>query len=188
VITTGADQAAMRLAAAASPADKVNRLLSDSPFGAARAGTTAGKIPEEALEFRAVLEENGARIFSIFEAKTQRSTWIELQHPVNGLTVESYDDRKEIVQVEYQGKHLTLPIRQASGLSAATSVPLPATRTIVSAARPPQPAEGGPALTPKEQADEKAIAAEVERYKKRAELAAAARERAIRAQSVAVSN
>ena len=98
--------------ASSPPVDKVNGLLNNSPFGAPKtvAGASTGAEP---LEFRAVLEENGNKFFSIYDTATRRSNWVEFNDPVNGFSVKTYDAAKEVVMIEYQGKVMTLAIKRA---------------------------------------------------------------------------
>ncbi len=108
-----------RVAAAPTPAtppaapEKVNGLLSNSPFGSPKTGVLGANSGAEPFEFRAVLEENGSKFFSIYETATKRSNWVEINDPVNGFTVKGYDGAKENITVEYQGKAMTLAIKRA---------------------------------------------------------------------------
>lgn len=55
--------------------------------------------------------------FSIFETSTRRSNWVELNDPVNGLSVKGYDAAKESVTIDYQGKAMTLAIKRAPAVA-----------------------------------------------------------------------
>jgi hypothetical protein len=110
--------ALLPLAGATTPSDKLNGLLSNSPFGASRTNAT-GSNAAEPLEFRAVLEENGSKFFSIYETVTRRSIWVELNDAVNGFSVKSYDAERFGVTVEYQGRPLTLTLKRAPAVAQA---------------------------------------------------------------------
>lgn len=129
--------AVLRLAGAESATERLNGLLNNSPFGAARSNAAAGTGTGDPLEFRAVLEEDGKRFFSIYEASTRRSTWVEMSDPVNGFSVKAYDAAHDTVAVDFHGKSLSLPIKRAAPVAQTGLVPVP-----VAAAN--QPAPGGP--------------------------------------------
>jgi hypothetical protein len=119
--------AVLRLAGADSTTpEKMNGLLSNSPFGSARAGAS-GTTPGggEPFEFRAVLEEHGSKFFSIYETATRRSNWVELNDPLNGFAVKGYDSVKGSITVEYQGKPMTLAIKRAPAVAQAMQQPPP---------------------------------------------------------------
>ncbi|HKB57961.1 MAG TPA: hypothetical protein VKC51_10255 [Lacunisphaera sp.] len=111
-------------AGAASTPDRLGGLLANSPFGSPRAGTP-GSGTGEPLEFRAVLEENGNRFFSIYETTAHRSNWVDLNDPVNEFSVKDYDAAHDSVTVEYQGKPLKLALKRAAPVVAAAPAALP---------------------------------------------------------------
>ncbi len=115
--------AVLRLAGAAAPAvgvtapDKMSGLLSNSPFGTGKAGATNASASGEAFEFRSVFEEGGSKFFSIYETSTRKSNWVELNDPVNGFSVKTYDATKESITLDYQGRSLTLAIKRAPAVA-----------------------------------------------------------------------
>src|ERR1700694_153274 len=111
-------------AGAASTPDRFGGLLANSPFGSPRAGAP-GSGTSEPLEFRGVLEENGNRIFSIYETATHRSNWVDLNDPVNEFSVKDYDAAHDSVTVEFQGNPLKLALKRAAPVVAATTGALP---------------------------------------------------------------
>lgn len=124
--------------------EKVNGLLSNSPFGAPKtvAGAASGTEP---FEFRAVLEENGNKFFSIYDTATRRSNWVEFNDPVNGFSVKTYDSAKEVVMIEYQGKVMTLAIKRAPAVPQAIQQPPQVSGQNVAAGGPvPLPGQVGP--------------------------------------------
>ena len=126
-----------RLSGADATPEKVslNGLVTNSPFGSAKSGVTTGSNGGEPFEFRAVLEENNSKFFSIYETATRRSNWVELNDPVNGFAVKSYDAAKESITVDYQGKSITLAIKRA-----------PAVAQVMQ--QPPQPMPGPNGMIP----------------------------------------
>jgi len=134
--------AVLRLAAASAPAPEkmnLNGLVTNSPFGSAKTGVVTGNTGNDPLEFRAVLEENNSKFFSIYDTNTHRSTWVELNDPVNGFSVKGYDAAKESITVDYQGKALTLAIKRAPAAVQVFQPPQPAA---------PQPGPNGPVPQP----------------------------------------
>lgn len=115
----------LQVAGAGSPTDKINRLLSNSPFGQSRAGAAGGGATGDPLEFRGVLEENGNKLFSIYETGTHHSTWVELNDSVNGFSVKSYNPANETLSVEYQDRPLTLAIKRAAPVAQAAQFQAP---------------------------------------------------------------
>ena len=101
-------------------------LINNSPFGTARSGAFGiGNAGSEPFEFRSYLEESNNKFFSIYETATRRSMWVELNDPVNGFSVKSYDKDKETITVDYQGKSMTLAIKRAPAVAQVIQQPMP---------------------------------------------------------------
>ncbi len=119
----------LQLAGASGPTDKLNGLLDNSPFGVSRANAGPGNSTNDPLAFRGVFEEKGTRYFSIYETAAHRSTWVELNDPVDGFAIKGYDADHEIVTVEYQNRTLTLTLKPAPAVAQAPMpvgpVPMP---------------------------------------------------------------
>ncbi|MEO6994897.1 MAG: hypothetical protein ABI273_14915 [Lacunisphaera sp.] len=115
--------------AAAAPAKMdLSGLVNNSPFGTLRSGGAGSNAATEPFEFRAVLGENDNKfLFSIYETATRRSNWVELNDPVNGFSVKSYDAGKQAITVDYQGKAMTLAIKQAPAAAIVYQAPAPQT-------------------------------------------------------------
>ncbi len=109
----------LQLAGAGSAPDKLNGLLDNSPFGVSRANAAAGSSASDPFEFRSVYEEKGSKFFSIYDTATHRSAWVELNDPVNGFTIKSYDAGHENVTVDYHNKTMTLSIKRAPAVAQA---------------------------------------------------------------------
>ena len=101
------------LNAAGDQLDTFQGLLSRSPFGTTGTNQSAMTPTDQPLEFHAVLEENGRKLFSIYERTPRRSSWVDLNQPVDGFIIREYDDAKESIAVVYQGKSLTLFLKGA---------------------------------------------------------------------------
>jgi hypothetical protein len=109
--------AAFRLAGATVQPDKINGLLNNSPFGQSRTGATAGSGTNDPLEFRAVLEDKGGMMFSIYDTAAHRSIWVQLKDSANGFAVNEYDAARESVTVDFHGRSLILPIKRAPAVA-----------------------------------------------------------------------
>jgi hypothetical protein len=111
--------AALRLAGATVQPDKINGLLNNSPFGQSRAGATAGSGTNDPLEFRAVLEDKGGMMFSVYDTAAHRSIWVQLKDSTNGFAVNEYDAARESITVDFHGRSLILPIKRAPAVALA---------------------------------------------------------------------
>ena len=105
----------------AAPAS-LESLLQNSPFGG-QAGAAAGAKVDATLEFRGVLVDRGEQFFSLYEASSHSSLWVGMNEPGNPFKVQSYDGAKATVNVEYQGRTLTLPLKQAKIVALASNLP-----------------------------------------------------------------
>ena len=97
--------------AQAAPAD-LDGLAKNSPFSGAPA-TATGNSADTPLEFRGVLVDRGETFFSLFEVSTRQSLWVGLKEAGNPYLVQNYDSNTAQLQVQYQGKTLILPLKQA---------------------------------------------------------------------------
>ena len=88
-------------------------LMANSPFGAAAGGNRGRNDAATPLEFRGVLYEGSTAYFSIYEASTRQSAWVELNEPGLNYQVKSYDAANSKLMVDYQGRPLTLALVQA---------------------------------------------------------------------------
>ncbi|MBI3885001.1 MAG: hypothetical protein HY302_04650 [Opitutae bacterium] len=139
--------------AVATSAQDLNTLLQRSPFGSANAPGQANPA-EGPLEFRSVLFDQGEYFFSIYQPATRTSLWVGLNEPGNPFTVQSYDEKTETVKVDFQGRALSLPLKQAKIQAFVQKLPT-APQTL-----PPQPG-GPPSAAPASAADEAARLARV---------------------------
>jgi hypothetical protein len=116
--------------AAAASAQDLNGLLQRSPFGSTAAGQTA--TTEGPLEFRSVLVDQGEYFFSIYQPSTHSSLWVGVNEAGNPFTVQSYDEKTETVKVDFQGRSLSLSLKQAKILAFVQKMP-----TAPQTAQPP---------------------------------------------------
>ncbi|MFI5336719.1 MAG: hypothetical protein ACHQ5A_08045 [Opitutales bacterium] len=128
------------LGAAETPS--LDSLVANSPF-AGQAGNRGRKdAAATPLEFRGVLYEGSTAFFSLYEAATKQSAWVELKEGGLNYTVKGYDPANSKLQVEYQGRTLTLPLVQAPK-TARPMMPVAA-----NPATPPANPGGNPNLIP----------------------------------------
>ena len=124
--------AVLQLAGAANSRDRFQELLDRSPFGNTATNSAAAAPVLEPVEFRAVLEENGRRFFSIYENATHRSYWVNMDDTENGFSVKEYDETDLQIKLIYQGRLLTLPLQRGPKAAiAAAPTPSPVNQPTV---------------------------------------------------------
>ena len=129
----------------AAPAT-LDGLAHSSPFGG-QVANAAGRT-DMPLEFRSILVEGGEQFFSLYEVSSRSSLWVGLNESGNPYKVQSYDANKGEVSVEYQGRNLTLPLKQAKVVAMAqVAPPQPAAPggTVGPGGLPPNAAAANPA-------------------------------------------
>lgn len=92
----------------------LDTLVRNSPFGSASTpGAGSAANADSPLEFRGVFFDAGEAFFSLYDTSTKHSTWVGLKEPGNPFVVRSYDEAKGTVVVEYQGRTLTVSLKQS---------------------------------------------------------------------------
>lgn len=123
--------------AVVASAQDLNGLLQRSPFGTTASGQAA--TAEGPLEFRSVLVDQGEYFFSIYQPSTHTSLWVSANEAGNPFTVQSYDEKTETVKVDFQGRSLSLSLKQAKILAFVQKMP--------TAPQTAQPQPGSPTNT-----------------------------------------
>jgi len=103
------------------------QLAASSPFLALQAQATNAAAANSALEFSGYMDgPGGERLFRIKDPARKASEWVKLNEKNQALdvTVKQYDESRNALVVEHQGKTLTLAERESKILSAG-SVPQP---------------------------------------------------------------
>lgn len=140
----------------------LDELVKNSPFGNAPAPGAAGAQSDAQLEFRGVLVDGGETFFSLYDTSTRSSLWVGLNEPGNPFVVESYDEAKGSVSVNFRGRVLSVALKQAR-IVAMPAAPMPAP----GAGGPPAVVAGAPGTVNAVPADEAArlsqIAEEIRR-------------------------
>lgn len=147
----------LRAAAADDPLNVANPFM---PPASAGGGAAAKPTADTPIELRGVMQAGDATMFSIYDPSRKTSTWVRLGETGRDFVVRRYDDRNDTVNVDYQGRTVTLALRTAKVASSPGNVaPL--------VAAPPPPPAGNPVVLNPSPADEQrrleAIAAEVNR-------------------------
>ncbi|HWL15899.1 MAG TPA: hypothetical protein VNR00_09855 [Opitutus sp.] len=154
--------AALLLIGAGLPAHAADPLAVPSPFlpPGNVAGSASAPTPDAPLELRGIMAAGDDYMFSIYDPAHRTSTWLRLNETGREIVVTGFDQERDTVTVESQGRVLTLALKTAKVASA------PATPPPVAAPAAPQPI-GGPVVLNPTPADEQrrleAIAAEVNR-------------------------
>ena len=104
-------------------AQDYNSLLQRSPFSVATPGQQA--TADAPLEFRSLLFDHGEYFFSIYQPSTHAGLWVSLNEPGNPFSVLSYDEKTDTVKVDYQGRTLTLSLKESKIQAFVQKTPLP---------------------------------------------------------------
>lgn len=104
----------------------LDSLLSNSPF--ANGANARGKSgePSTPLEFRGLLYEGNKPLFSLYEAATKHTYWVELNEQGLPFVVRSFDADGPKIQVEYQSRPMALALVQAPKVARPATAPTPA--------------------------------------------------------------
>jgi hypothetical protein len=155
---------------AAEPAanSSLDSLINSSPFG--QVANAPAAVQANPLELRGVFVDKGETYFSLYEVSSRISRWVTVNETGNPFVVKGYDQTKGIARIEYQGREISLGLKQAKVVAMAAPTPAP---------NQPGPAPGQPVASPANpgaQPDEAArLAAIAEEIRRR---------RALRQQSV----
>ena len=105
--------AMLGVVAAPAQAPALDTLVKNSPFGNTPSPNAAAGNADTALEFRGVFVDAGEPFFSLYDVAGRRALWVGLKEPGNPFVVQAYDEAKGTVVVEYQGRTLTISLKQA---------------------------------------------------------------------------
>ncbi|NOT95210.1 MAG: hypothetical protein HOP00_02710 [Nitrospira sp.] len=89
---------------------RLESLVTNSPFGPVGQSTTEAAIP---IEFRGWCAEGNREYFSIYEVAKKKSTWIELGVQEEGLYIIEYHADDESVSLRYAGRRFRLRLKKA---------------------------------------------------------------------------
>ena len=128
--------------AAPAQAPALDTLVKNSPFGNAPSPNAAAGNADTALEFRGVFVDAGEPFFSLYDVAGRRALWVGLKEPGNPFVVQAYDEAKGAVVVEYQGRTLTISLKQAK----VVTLP-PAAIATVTPGTPGAPGTAAPSAT-----------------------------------------
>src|SRR5688500_17684860 len=104
------------LAVAASAADPAGGLPKRSPFELRGAPTAPTAAASETIEFAGVSSIVGKKTDLIFYDKTaKKSHWIAQGETKEGISVITYDERRDEAVVKINGVQKTLPLRKPTG-------------------------------------------------------------------------
>lgn len=112
-------------------------LLSNSPFSGPAVPATVNTKADPTLEFRGMFVDRGETFFSLYDVSARSGLWVGVNEPGNPFVVQGYDSAKAQVTVLYQGRTLTLPLKQAKVAATASLVAGPAAAGNQTPAAPP---------------------------------------------------
>lgn len=123
LLLTLAGSAGLQAQSEPPAASTYDSLLTNSPFGnAALTGVATVNTP---LELRGIIVDKGETFFSVYDPASRTSRWVGMNEAGNPYTVRSYDAAKSEVKVQYQGRELTLGLKQARVVAMSTPPPAP---------------------------------------------------------------
>jgi len=96
-----------------SGAEPIDGLLKNSPFAQRSAGPEAGAANAMPLELRGVFVDQGETFLSIYDPASHAGRWVGLNEAGNPFTVRSYDAAKGLATIEFQGRELSITLKQA---------------------------------------------------------------------------
>lgn len=141
---------------------QASTLAGPSPFLPPSGPAQAAPTEDSQIELRGIMAAGDTVMFSIYDTTRRASTWVELNEAGRDFIVRSYDQDRDTVTIDHQGRTLTLALKTAKVGSA------PAMSIASGSPPPPAPQPiGGPVVLNPTPADEQrrleAIAAEVNR-------------------------
>ncbi len=135
---------------------------SPSPFLPPETTTEAAPTQDAPIELRGIMTAGDNVMFSIYDTATRSSSWVRLNQTGGSFIVRAYDESRDTITVDHNGRTITLALKTAKVASAPVAAPQP----VVVAPNVPQPVTGPVVLNPTpadEQRRLEAIAAEVNR-------------------------
>lgn len=106
-----------------APAADWQGLVAKSPFGQPAANANAN-TPGQELEFRGLVEDDGALLVNLYDPAKRTSRWVEVNSQEPGLEIKGYDAAAGTVQVVKDGRPITLALKQARVVLAAAPPPV----------------------------------------------------------------
>ena len=110
------------------PGDPLDTLVTDSPFVPASGGARAVAGATGPLELRGIVFDEGAYRFSVFDQGTGEANWVTLGERVQSFLARSFNQERDLLTVEHQGRTVVLalqPAKMASGAAAMNQGPVP---------------------------------------------------------------
>lgn len=88
-------------------------LLQHNPFGASAGTAPAQTSAGPALELHGILTEGREQFFSLSDPAGKTSAWVRLGETGQSFVVKRYDAPQESVTVAYQGREVTVRLKDA---------------------------------------------------------------------------
>jgi hypothetical protein len=111
-------------AATDTPADPLDALIADPPFGVPAGGRRPGSPgPTGPLELRSIVFADGAYQFSIYDQGTGKADWVKIGETGFPFVARSFNRERDSLTVEHQGRTLVLALQPAKTAAAAPNSP-----------------------------------------------------------------
>lgn len=112
VLTLGAALAA----GGASAAVDLQTLIDRSPFAppGQASGPAAPAEQQGTLEFRGVVTDEAGTAYSIFDASTNKGSWVRAEDAESPIKVRGYDAANGVLEIEQNGQSVQLSLKRAT--------------------------------------------------------------------------
>jgi len=125
-------------------------------------GATAAPTENTPIEYRGIVTTKSGSIYALYDPAKHQSVWVHLNEAGSDFVVRTADDANDTITVDYQGRRLTLGLKQAKVETMAASAP-PIAPSTPNGMRMPPPMVGSAPNAAEEQRRLEAVAAEVRR-------------------------
>ena len=126
-------------------------------------GTAAAATENTPIEYRGVVTTKNGSIYALYDPAKHQSVWVHLNETGSDFVIRTADDANDTITVDYQGRRLTLGLKQAKVETMVASAPPVAPSTPNGVRIPPPPTAGAAPNAAEEQRRLEAVAAEVRR-------------------------
>lgn len=134
-----------------------------SPFMPEGSGNnTAAPTENTPIEYRGVVSTKSGKMYALYDPAKHQSVWVRLNEPGSDFVVRSADDANDTITVDYQGRRMTLGMKQAKVETMVASAP-PIAPSNPNGFRAPGVNVSSPINAAEEQRRLEAVAAEVRR-------------------------
>ena len=135
-----------------------------SPFMPEGSAGNAGAPTENTpVEYRGVVSTKSGKMYALYDPAKHQSVWVRMNEPGSDFVIRSADDANDTITLDYQGRHMTLGMKQAKVETMTASAPPMAPSMPNGMRAPGSQITNSPPNAAEEQRRLEAVAAEVRR-------------------------